>query len=75
MKSIDPYTIAIIILTIPPAIHAIEQLVRSVIGWQKMRERDVSFQIEIKNTDEEIKQKINALLEEIRQKRETEKHS
>ncbi len=77
MKSIDSYTIVTILLTIPVVIHATEQLIHSIIHsiirWQKMRMRDVSFQIEIKNTEEienteEIQQKINAMVEEIHQK-------
>jgi uncharacterized membrane protein (DUF106 family) len=73
--SIDPYTLVVIILTIPPALHAAEQLARSIIQWEKMRELKVSINTEIRNADNETQQKINAKLEEIHQKRETKRHS
>jgi hypothetical protein len=73
---VDPYTIVAILLTIPPALHATQQMFHSFRRWQKTRKREVFLKVETKNAnDDEIKMKIDALIEEIHQKRDKKKHN
>lgn len=74
MGADDILAIVGIILTIPAAILATKQLIDSIAKWLETRNHDVSFKTDIKDANNDIKQKIDALLEKIRQKRNTKRH-
>jgi hypothetical protein len=75
----DPYTIVIILLAIPPAFHAIQQLLHSFFRWREMKKRDVDLKTddddgERKKEIDELKKKIAALTEELHKKFEKNRH-
>jgi hypothetical protein len=74
----DPCMITAIIINIPSAIYAIQQLFHSFRRWNRMRERDVVLKAKNVDDDElkndETKKKIAALIEELHQKFEKNRH-
>jgi hypothetical protein len=72
----DSCALVAIIVAIPPAIQAIQQLFNSYVRWKKMRARNVSLKVETKNADDdELKNKIATLTKELHQKFEKNKHN